>query len=399
MSDTLWTRNPNETFTRRALLGQGAAGVFALGMVSRNSSASDEDPNISPSLIVRSRRPLDLETPVSGLDTFLTSNDAFFVRSHFGAPVEGFKLWPIEVNGLAGPKLQLKESDLASLPQFKITAVLQCSGNGRSFFRPNIPGLAWERGAVGNAEWEGVRLADVLALLGIEERVSHVHFLGADGPPGPKTPLFLRSLPIEKALHPDTILATKMNGEPLPLLHGGPVRLVVPGWTGNHWMKWLRHIRLAREEAPGFYMQTGYRFPKVPSPPEVVVKPADLIALTTLNVKSLITWPLEGAQLRAGRHELRGVAWTGEGKVTRVRVASQIQGNADLFWKEATLDVEERPWSWRRWRMRFDVDQKGGVNFLSRATDSNGTTQPVSTPWNKSGYQWNAVDRVTCEIV
>ena len=137
-----------------------------------------------------------------------------------------------------------------------------------------------------------------------------------------------------------------MNGEPLPLLHGGPLRLVVPGWAGNHWMKWLRTITVAREEAPGTYQQTGYRMPKVPTPPGVDLKPADLVPLTTMPVKSLIARPIAGARLAAGRVEVRGVAWTGTGHVTGVEVATGRDGP----WQPATFLNDARPGTWRLWR-------------------------------------------------
>src|SRR5207237_603247 len=147
------------------------------------------------------------------------------------------------------------------------------------------------------AKWSGVRLTDLLDKVGVGPEARHVHLLGADAPPSPKTPAFLRSIPLERALDPGTLLATHMNGEPLPVLHGGPIRLVVPGWTGNHWIKWLRGITVSRDEAPGFYMQTGYRIPRVPAPPDAVLKPGDLVPVTTLNVKSLITQPGAGSVL------------------------------------------------------------------------------------------------------
>ena len=382
-------------FTRRNLLSRAsaAASVLALGGFQANRAVFADEPTAGVPLIVRNRRPLDLETPVASFDSFLTPNDAFFVRSHLGEPAESAKIWPIEIGGLVSKPLTLDKLGLDRFAKVTVTAVLQCAGNGRAFFKPNMPGVGWERGAVGNADWGGVRLAELLESAGIDKRSLHVHFLGADGPPNPKTPLFLRSIPIEKALHPDTVMATTMNGVPLPHLHGGPVRLVVPGWGGNHWMKWVRLIRPAMEEAPGFYMQTAYRMPKKPMPRDVVLKPADLIPVTAMNVKSLITWPLEGSTVRAGKIEIRGVAWTGEGQVTRVEVAV---GNSS--WRDATFEGDLKSWSWRRWRLDWVAENSGKIAVTSRATDSTGNTQPGSTPWNKSGYLWNAIDRVNFEV-
>ncbi len=375
---------------RRAWMEQGALGALGLSVlpwIQARASAGT-----APELIVRSRRPIDLETPVSALDGAITPNDAFFVRSHFEAPAEQTLTAPISVGGLVARLLSLSLNDLADMDHVKVAAVLQCSGNGRAFHKPNVPGLAWERGAVGCAEWEGIRLVDVLERARLKSDVRHVHFLGADRPPSPKTPLYLRSIPIEKALHRDTILATRMNGEPLPILHGGPVRLVVPGWTGNHWMKWVCSIQASDVEAPGFYMQTGYRLLRRPLPQGVTATPADLVPVTFMNVKSLITHPIEGAVLSSGPLEIRGVAWTGEGHVTKVEVGVNSQ------WSEAALEGEPKPWAFRRWRLKRIVRDGGPLSLMACATDSSGATQPEASPWNKSGYLWNGYDRVSIKI-
>ncbi len=384
---------PSETgLTRRSWFGQAAGGLLGnrpsrADLVPRESRETD-------GFLVRNHRPLDLETPVSALDREFTPNDRFFVRSHFGAPAVGRALWDVEIGGLVDRPLTLTTADLGKFAPRKIAAVLQCSGNGRANFQPKIPGVAWDRGAVGNAEWSGVRLAEVLQQAGLKSDSAHVHFLGADGPPSPKTPLFFRSIPLEKALHPDTLLAIEMNGEPVPVLHGGPLRLIVPGWAGSSWTKWVRTITVAAEEAPGFYMQTGYRMPRTPLPPDAVVNPRDLVPVTAMNVKSLITWPIEATRLSAGPIEIRGFAWTGEGQVDRVEVSI----SPDIAWRVATLLGEPKPWAWRPWKFTRDVKTPGPIVIRARATDSQGETQPESTPWNRSGYLWNGIDRVTCEV-
>lgn len=390
-------RQPDVQLLRRSWLKQAASGLVAAGLwpVRGRAAAGEPAVEVPDGLIIRNRRPLDLETPVAALDSWLTSTDAFFVRSHLGEPAQGLFPWSVDVRGMVDKPLALGPDDWKGFEPHTVTAVLQCSGNGRAFFRPRMPGVAWERGAVGHAEWSGVRLADVLARAGLKQGAAHVHFLGADSPPSPKTPAFLRSIPLEKALHPDMLLVTRMNGCSIPPLHGGPVRLMVPGWTGNHWIKWVRWITVAQDEAPGFYMQTAYRMPKTPAPPDAVLKPSDLVPVTAMNVKSLITWPAEGAKLIAGRHEVRGVAWTGDGHVERVDVA--LGKGDERKWRPAELVDEARPWSWRRWRCSVEVSAPNPVTISARATDSNGQTQPESTPHNKSGYLWNGIDRVSCE--
>ena len=380
------SQSSRRDFLQRALAGS------ALPWVADFGSARAED-GAEPGLIVRSSRPLDAETPVEVFDRFLTPNRLFFVRSHFGPPALGLVPWRLEVEGLVDRPLSMDLDDLKGLDSATLPAVLQCSGNGRGFYAPTIPGVGWEKGAVGNAEWSGVRLLDVLTKAGIKPDAAHVQLHGADAPPNPKTPAFFRSIPLPRALDPGTILATSMNGEPLPLLHGGPIRLVVPGWCGNHWIKWLRKVTVAREEAPGFYQQTGYKMPKVPAPPGADLKPTDLVSVTTLNVKSLIARPLEGATLKPGPVEIRGVAWTGEGLVEKVEVST----GPDRPWSLATLLGDPRPGTWRPWKFTWDAPP-GRHTLRARATDSKGETQPEATSWNRSGYLWNGIDRVACEV-
>jgi len=375
-------------FLQRAVVGPAIPWLAGL------PGARGADAPAEPGLIVRSTLPLDAETPVEVFEHFLTPNRLFFVRSHFGPPAVGLAApWRLEVDGMVDRPLSLGLDDLAGLDRVTLPAVLQCSGNGRAFYSPTIPGVGWARGAVGNAEWSGVRLADVLTRAGLKPDVAHVQLHGADAPPNPKTPAFFRSIPLARALDAGTILATSMNGEPLPRLHGGPIRLVVPGWAGNHWIKWLRKVTLARDEAPGFYMQTGYKMPKVPTPPGVDPKPADLVPVTTLNVKSLIARPLDGATLPAGKVEVKGVAWTGDGIVTKVEVLT----GPEASWAPATLLGDARPGTWRSWTFTWEATP-GRHTLRARAADSRGEVQPEATAWNKSGYLWNGIDHVTCEV-
>jgi DMSO/TMAO reductase YedYZ molybdopterin-dependent catalytic subunit len=351
-----------------------------------------DDPG-GPGLIVRNREPLDAESPVEAFATWLTPNDSFFVRSHFGAPATNLvPSWTLKVLGLVERPLTLTLDDLRDFEPAEAPAVLQCSGNGRGFFEPRVAGVGWSRGAVGNASWGGVRLADVLERAGVRPGARHVHMLGADLPPTPKTPPFYRSLPLERALDRGTLVATTMNDEPLPRLHGGPLRVVVPTWTGNHWLKWLRALVVSDVEHPGFYQQVGYRLPKVPAPPGAPVPPEGLAPVTTMNVKSLFARPSRDATLERGRVELRGVAWTGAGLVARVEVS--IDGGP---WSPATLEGPEREGSWRLWSLDWDAPP-GAHTARVRATDSAGQVQPAVPPWNKSGYLWNGIDEVRFNV-
>jgi DMSO/TMAO reductase YedYZ molybdopterin-dependent catalytic subunit len=278
--------------------------------------------------------------------------------------------------------------------QLSLPAVLQCSGNGRSLFRPGVPGVGWARGAVGHAQWLGVPLAALIEEARPQPGAAHVHVIGGDAPPSPKTPAFIRSIPIDRARDPNTLLALQMNGEPLPAVHGGPIRLVVPGWTGNNWIKWVRRIVVAHEEAPGFYMQTAYRLPKASLPAGATPRPEDLAPVAWLNVKSLITSPLRDAMLARERHQVQGVAWTGQGHITSVEFST----NRDARWQPAVLVTGPRPGSWCQFRVDWEPGEVGRHILRVRATDSNGEVQPAMTPWNKSGYLWNGIDEVACVV-
>ena len=386
---------PNESASwpnRRGFLHRsialGATGLIVPGAV------VGREPVAEPEMIVRSRRPLDAETPVEVFESQITPTRLFFIRSHFGAPaVSLIDQWTLAIDGGVKQKQAFTLDDLSKFKQVTIPAVLQCSGNGRAYYSPTVPGVGWLKGAVGNAEWKGVRLAELLDRAGVEPGMAHVHLHTADGPPMPKTPAYLRSIPLDRARLESTLVATRMSGEPLPTEHGGPIRLVVPGWSGNHWIKWLRTAVVSKDEAPGPFQQSSYKIPIRPTPPEVVLKPSDLKSVTVMNVKSLIARPMAGMIVRPGRIEARGVAWTGgEATVTRVEIA--VGG----VWHDAILEGPARPYTWRRWRFAFKTDGPGAIVLRARATDSTGDVQPEISPWNKSGYLWNGYDQVAFEV-
>lgn len=388
---------PSQCSDRRQFLKGSVAVASTVFLTKGRASESAEQPAApeSAARIVRNSRPLDLETPVKYFDEFLTPIPAFFVRSHFGEPAVGLAPWTLTVESPAGVIQRIRLAQLDALERFEFPAVLQCAGNGRALFRPRIPGLAWEKGAVGNASWSGVRLADVIMRFGgVLDGVKHVHFYGLDRPPSPKTPAYLRSIPIERALDTSTLLATHMNGVPLPVLHGGPLRVVLPGWTGNHWIKWVRRIVLSPVEAPGFYQQTGYKMPRSPLTPEQSPPPDALQPVTWQNVKSLIALPHHDSRVKLGPIAIQGVAWTGPGLVERIEVSCD-----GTTWQPAQWLGEARAGTWRLWRADWTPPRAGMYSIRSRATDTNGQTQPDATPWNKSGYLWNGVDHVTFEVV
>jgi DMSO/TMAO reductase YedYZ molybdopterin-dependent catalytic subunit len=220
-----------------------------------------------------------------------------------------------------------------------------------------------------------------------------VQLQGADRPVVASVPLFTRSIPLEKALHPDTILAYEMNGRPLPLLHGAPLRVITPGWMADSCTKWLTEITVQAEEAKGYYMQTAYRVPVKPVEPGTTpTVPANPVE--TMVVKSLIAAPLEGETVKAGPVTIQGVAWSGEAKVVKVEVS--IDGGKT--WEAARLVGEDTPYAWRQWQWVWKAKTAGQFAILCRATDSRGETQPATTPWNPSGFLWNGWDRVSVTV-
>ena len=373
-----------------------AVGGLAFAAAGLSLFREPRDAGAAEKLIAKVSRPYDAETPVEAFASWLTPNDRFFVRSHFGPPPSDRidpASWTLSVKGLADRPLRLSFSDLLRFEEVSVTAVVQCSGNGRAFHRPRAGGVQWKNGAVGNARWTGVRLRDVLAKAGVQAKAKHLHLLGADRPVLPSTPLFLRSIPIEKALHPDTILASKMNGEPLPLLHGAPLRLIAPGWMADACVKWLTDLTLSETEAPGYYMQTAYRYPIRPVQPGEQVSPADLRPVEAMLVKSLITSPHDGGMV-SGTSIVQGVAWTGEGRIVSVEVSAD-EGRT---WSRARLTGDDVPYAWRMWAYDWRPARPGSHVLLCRATDDQGHQQPERSPWNPSGFLWNGWDRVTVDV-
>jgi len=344
-------------------------------------------------LIVRSIRPEDLETPVSLLNTWITPNDLFYVRHHLYAPTVDVNEWKLTVGGEVQTPITLTLDELKRAPKHTVTVTLECAGNGRAFFDPPVAGIQWEKGAVGTARFAGARLADVLNKAGVKPTGQYVAMNGADKPLG-KMPDFIRNIPIKKALDADTILAYEMNGEALPILHGFPLRAVVPGWEGAYAVKWLTDIQVIEKEYDGFFVKTAYRFPNRPVAPGEAVAPQDMIPLTGLVVKSFINSPLEGATVAPGKVRMSGFAWAGESNIAKVDV-SMDNGSS---WFPAKLGKERERYAWQSFEYEFEIARPGSYLLMSRATDDKGYVQPVAPWWNPSGYLWNVIDKVRINV-
>lgn len=340
-------------------------------------------------MILHNDRPEDLETPVEYFDSWLTPNDVFFVRQHIPRPQVNRDAFVLAVNGRVSKELHLTLAELSKLPQHTVPATLECTGNGRGFYRPRVPGIQWMRGAVGNAEWTGPRVSDVLKLAGADANAPQVEVNGADEGVA-KTPDFVRSFPMGKALHPATILALNMNGAPLPDIHGGPLRLVVPGWDGTSWVKWVVRLSPSMQPNTGFFMNPGYRYPKYALPPGSPPVPAELEVIEGMPVKSTLTHPQDQAKIGLKPTTIRGFAWAGEQRIERVEVST----DGGARWEDAKLSKQNLPFAWRLFSVEWTPPQRGYYTILSRATDSAGRVQPIVAEWNPSGYLYNAIDRI-----
>ena len=345
-------------------------------------------------MILRSYRFVDLETPVEYFNTWLTPVPHFFVRNHMHEPIElDAQEWRLSIGGEVDKPITLNLADLTRLETHSVVNTLECAGNGRSLHRPQVPGIQWGKGAVSTARFSGPRLRDVLQRAGVKSTGKHVMFRGLDEVPG-KVPPFIRSIPIEKALDADTLVATHMNGSPLTKHHGFPARVLVPGWIGAASCKWLTELEVLDAEFVGNFMSPGYRLPNQPIKPGDAVKPEDTHPVTALCVKSVISGPSDGASLKPGRVTVHGAAWAGEADIAKVEVSSD--GGAS--WSAARLGPERAHYAWRMWSYDWKAGKRGDYAIQSRATDTQGRTQPAAAVWNPSGYLYNAVDQVNVHV-
>lgn len=386
---------PFANWSRRDFLSRAAkAGMMLAGASSLSFRPPASDPGEkSRQLIIRSQRPEDFETPVELFDSWLTPNDRFYVRSHLYTPEISLNTWSLRVDGLVEHPVTLQFDDLSRFARVSEVVTIECAGNGRAFQDPPVPGVQWQKGAIGTARWGGIRLRDVLLRAGLKPHAKYVAFNGADEPIG-SVPDFVRCIPLQKALHPATMLASQMNGAPLPLSNGFPLRLITPGWEGAACAKWLVRLEVRDTEPDGHFMKNAYRMPPRPVAPGTSVDPKDMQPVTTLNVKSMITSPLENATVKPGIVTVRGFAWAGEAQVVGVDVSTD-QGQT---WRPAILGRNFARFAWREWSYAWRPKEPGTAVILSRARDNRGRVQPVVPFWNPSGYLYNVIDSVRVNV-
>ncbi len=344
-------------------------------------------------MIVRAARPEDLEMTLPNFNQPITPIENFFVRSHHYVPKVELNEWRLSIAGQVNTPMTFTMADLKRMPRVELVSVLECAGNGRGLFESAVPGLQWEYGAVGNGRWAGVRLGDLLRRCGIKQPVVEVLFDGADVPIG-KMPEFKRSVPMKKALDPETILAYEMNGEELPVSHGFPLRLIAPGWAGDSWVKWVTSIEVLNKEFDGFFMKTAYRHPGKNIAPGTVVDPANMSPLTSLRIKSVIASHQDGSVVSPGPVKLWGVAWSGESPVAAVELST----DSGRSWRPAAVKGSGGKYGWSQWSYEWRAVQEAYYQVMARARDAAGNSQPFVPEWNPSGYAHNAVHTIGINV-
>jgi sulfite oxidase len=362
--------------------------------IAQPSSASPAVPG-KEEMIHHPSSSLELEMPVEFLKSWITPVSHFFVRNHLDEPsISSDAEWRLTVTGEVKKPSALRLGDLTGMEPHSITAVLECAGNGRAFYRPETPGTQWRRCALGNAHFSGVRLRDLLLRAGLKATAKHVMFRGLEEASS-QTPAFIRSIPIEKALNEDTLVAMHMNHAPLTKHHGFPARAIVPGWVGASWCKWLTEIRVLDKEFEGEFMRNTYRIPRQPIPPGASISHENTRALTELNTKSIIAGPVDGVAIKAGAIRIYGAAWTSDAaEITGVDVST----DAGITWNAAELEGDPVRYAWRLWSYTWKSAVPGEHIILSRAKDSRNGRQPEIAAWNPGGYLYNAVDQITIHV-
>jgi DMSO/TMAO reductase YedYZ molybdopterin-dependent catalytic subunit len=338
-------------------------------------------------MVVRQKAPLNLEGQFSSVRDWLTPTSQFFVRSHFPAPELDGQTWSLRIHGAVEKPIELTLPEVMDLPGATLDATVECAGNGRVFYEPAKEGLQWQSGAVGNASWTGVRLRELLQKAGVARGAAEVVLIGADrgvvdggkktSSPGPIA--FARSIPLQKALDDGTLLAHSMNGEPLTVQHGYPLRAVVGGWFGMAWVKWITEIRVVDRPFLGYWQARDYfRWDRDMGEPV-------LVPLTEMPVKAQIARPINGSEVLVNqRRRVFGAAWGGEAPIVRVEFSAEGDD-----WQDARLLHSPVRHAWRFWECEWTPVRPGRYSLLCRATDADGNVQPGMQLADRESYMAN----------
>lgn len=358
------------------------------GTVSNEEILRDKD----RSLKVHTERPLNGSAPGEFMSFDVTPTNRLFMRNNLLVPALDAKTHVLRIKGLVDRPLELRLEDLKKMELFTTQAMLECAGSGRTAFTPVPRGTPWQRtGGMGCPRWTGVRLRDVLARAGVKSSAEHVAFGGADFGAVSTAPPFIRSIPLSKAMEEHTMIAIAVNDEPLPAVHGFPMRALVPGWVGSASIKWLNSIELLAEPFKGPYMDDSYRVPRKPVAPGSKM-PADSLSTEDWPVKSIITSPAPGMKFKPGETVVfYGYAWAGEHAIRGVDVSF----DGGKTWREAQLKPQGDKYAWRGFAAAGRLDAPGTLTCMARARDDQGRQQPVTVAWNPHGYFWNAIHSVS----
>jgi DMSO/TMAO reductase YedYZ molybdopterin-dependent catalytic subunit len=376
--------------------------VAASGSTAATPAVVDIQPSLGPEeawqqaidagMIVHRADPLNCETSIPALmGGVVMPNPRFYVRNHFHVPKFAPSSWRLNVLGLVERALSLSLRDLVKMPSQTQFVTLECAGNGRSSLSPRVNGEQWNLGAVSTAEWTGVPLVEVLNRAGVKAGAREVVFRGADSGKldGSSEPIrFERSLNMNDAQSCEALLAYAMNGEALPIQHGYPLRVIVPGWYAVASVKWLTEIDVISRQFSGHYQTEAYFF-EWQRGKQLLREPVSL-----QRVRSLITEPEPDSEVEQGELPIRGVAWSGAAPIARVEV--RINGGP---WQEARLLGEQRRYSWQGWELITCLGQHGSTVISARATDMASRTQPDSPEWNRLGYGNNAIQQVRVNVL
>ncbi len=410
MAITTHLRKPvsGEFLDRRAWLcragAAGLAGLVSAGCARRTqiTSADTVAPLRFPQKValraINDRAPC-LETPWQYYRHDLTPNEAFYVRWHLeGIPTHvDLRTWRLRIDGHVERPLELSMEDLRRVEPVSLVAVNQCSGNSRSLFAPRVPGGQWVNGAMGNARWTGVRLRDLMRQAGLRAGAKQVTFQGLDEAPLPTVPDFVKALELDHANQEEVMVVYEMNGAPLPMLNGFPVRLIVPGWYATYWVKALSHIAVLDHRFIGYWMATAYHIPATPGANETPESPAQkTIPISRMNVRSFFVSPDQNARVPVGQHcELQGIAFDEGHGIRQVEVS--LDGGAN--WSAARLGDDLGRFSFRRWRAEWTPASRGEYRLQVRAVNNTGASQPAQSNWNRGGYMRNVIEEIQVTAV
>ena len=348
-------------------------------------------------MILLTDRPPQLETPLKIFREDITPNDYFFVRWHMSQiltriDIDTFRL---RIGGAVDKPLALSMNDLQTkFHPDSMVALAICAGNSRGTFSPKVPGSQWNNGAMGNAKWKGVRLKDILAMAGVKKGSIEVTFQGLDRGALPDVPAFIKSLDLNHSMDGEVLVAYEMNGQPLPMLNGYPLKLIVPGWYATYWVGSLSNINVLTDTFKGFWMKNAYRIPAT-GPDE---KPDSLAKITVpisnINLHSIFVEPDTSETVSAHKPcVVEGLAFNDGTGIKKV----ELSFDDGKTWVEAQLNPEIGKYSWRRWKYTWTPEGSGTYHLKVRATDNKGQTQP-DKQWNRSGYARGFMERLEVTV-